>query len=529
MGRLIHYPWRCRFPVELWGQDLPIPETGTAAPGIGAFDVGEMTIEELPGPTVREGAGQIRCRVSNSDYLYDPRKVFQYQGEPAESFIRRFHFALTDAFIHLSNLLYGKHRRENGVFADLPLSAACRDFADYLSQEHDFASESLIVEIARNCQATIEGIVRSPHLMLFRRHSEVALDRLQELDEYSLRALAHRPGRTIAAKAGGRQRLTGVVRQETSDTYENRVVMDFVRRSDQNAVQYVREMCGRCPMMSDCASHDPVLEGDKCPSARVKAVAGYHRKCLAWLQNDNMKSVHRLPQPAAKVNYVLQQNPRYVTVWRHYQRLLLQENVEEDVWRWMRRTWADYLRLVMMTVWELRLKADSLVELSNRPLMIHSGNERGAWFCSDPFEEALVYKSSQGDCDTIYLLNPKELVELTGIQVLAELNCDFFWVAMQKSRLHSLMPVWAICGMRNVNSGMIAAAPAIAQEVDRVIRFYNGMDDIRESGWRLSGGMVVLPSPQEFKRKIGKSCVWGCCPFSPDMAFLEQKVRGLLK
>lgn len=530
MAKLVHYPWRCGYPENLWSPELRIPKPGTIAPGLGAFDLCGEGWEELPGPTIREGLGQIKCRAGGRDIFYDPECVFQFQRESPDSFSRCFHFALTDSFIHLSNLLYEKHRRNNGMFAELPLSVACRDSQNYLAQEHDFASESLIVEIARNCQSMIESIVMAPRLMLYRRHAEVSIDRLQELDEYSLRSLAHRPGRTIAGKAGSKQRLTGVVRLETPDTYENRVVCDFIRRSDRVSIQYAREMCGRCPRRGECKTCDPSAEGERCVSARVKAVFAYHRKCLGWLRNENLSPVAKLMQPAAKVNYVLQQNPRYVSVWRYYQRLLRQENIEEDVWCWGRRSWADYLRLVMMTTWESRLKGESLVELSRRPLMIRAGNDRGAWFCTDPYEEALVYANpATGKCETVYLLNMQETIALTNLEFIRDLNFDFCWVALREKRDHLIMPFWGVGCTPSQSDAEGQQDGLIAQEIDRLVKRFNSIRDIKDSGFRIAKGVVVIPSERDDVVGVGYGCVWKCVPFRPNFDFVATEVKGLLK
>jgi hypothetical protein len=527
--RLVHYPWRLALPAKYQNGHLPVPETGRAAPGIGSFLLNDSLLPmEIPGPTIREGGGQTRCRIAGKDILYDQNGVFQFQREDIGSFPRRLHFALTDAFIHMANLLYEKHRAKFGTFADMRLADACSDFVHYLAQERDFASESLVVEIARACLGVVEGIVSAPRLSLFRRHDDVALDRLQELDEYSLKSLAHRPGRTIAGKAGTKQRLTGVVRVETPNTYENQVLMDFIRRSDRAALQYVREMCGRCPHGDKCRTHDPSAEAHRCPSERVRMVADYHRKCLAWQRSDNMSGVTRLAQPASRANYVLQQNPRYVVVWRYYPRLLRQEDIEEDVWRWERRTWADYLRLVMMVVWDRHLKAGSLVELSRRPLMLRTTNNRGAWLCSDPFEEALVFPSvSSAGVQTVYFLNMGETVELTGIDDLRNLNFDFCWVILRSKDDLRLIPFWAICGSPQWRDSEVDGP--MAEEVDHLLSWANMRLSVGRKKCKCTGGVVAIPSEKNSVVASGAAKVWRCVPFAPDFTFAANEVKEALR
>lgn len=527
MARVVHYPWRVGL-FERFFAALPLPEAGRIAPGLGAFLVSEDgEVTELPGPTIREGVGQLRCREGGRDYPFDREHTWQFQTERNDSFTRRLHFALTDAFIHLANRLYVDKRSKKGKpLADWPLAEACADFRSYLSDEQDFAPESLIVEIAGSCLAPLAGIMTSPRLVLYRRHAEVQMDRLQELDEYSLRALAHRPGKRIAEKAGGKQRLTGVVRLETADTYENRVVLDFIRRTLRVADQYCREMCGRCPRAGECATRDPRREGAACRSRRVRKVADYMARCRAWLLTDVAHEVARLAQPVQRANYVLQQNPRYVTVWRMYLRLLRQENVEEDVWRWMRRTWTDYLRLTLMLAWEERLKKCAVVELSHRPLKLTERNLRGRWLCRDPFEEALVLSVGEDRYQTIYLLDGEEMELLTRCAGLhAKLNADVYRVCVEADGSKGVMPIWGIVGCRGFedecdDGALVSEIQTLAEEVNRELVQRNGRVDI-------CGGVVARPTIGACARVgVDRFYSWKFAPSSPDLESASLVIAG---
>ena len=526
MTKVVHYPWRIGLPERLCGS-LPQPEAGRIAPGLGAFAASDDGVAtELPGPTIREGVGQLRCREGGRDYPFDRARMWQFQTERNDSFARRLHFALTDAFIHLANRLYVDNRSKKGKpLADWPLADACADFLRYLSDEQDFAPESLIVEIAGSCLAPLAGIMTSPRLVLYRRHAEVQMDRLQELDEYSLRALAHRPGKRIAEKAGGKQRLTGVVRLETADTYENRVVLDFVRRTLRVADQYCREMCGRCPRTGECATRDPRREGAACRSRRVRKVADYMARCRAWLLTDVAQEVARLSQPIQRANYVLQQNPRYVTVWRMYLRLLRQENVEEDVWRWERRTWTDYLRLTLMLAWEERLKKHCAVDLSHRPLKLTERNVRGRWICRDPFEEALVLPDGEDRYQTIYLLDGEETDALTRQSLHARLHADVYCVRVDADGRKRVMPVWGIVGCRGFeevcdDGVLISEIQALADLVNR---------ELASDGARVvvCGGVVARPTMGACAL-VGMDGFysWKFAPSSPDLESAAFVIAG---
>ena len=509
---------------------LPSPSGNVVSPEIGAFvDHGNGKFEEIPGPAIREGMGQNRVQIKDvGPFLYSSEYSHQFQQEATDSFVRRCHFALTDAFIWLSGYLY-RHREDSGSpLADRKLSDACSAFRGYLGSQKDFAPESLIVEIARNAPGAISSIVAGPRMVLMREHTEVPLDKIQEMDVFSLVDLARRPGRTVAMKAGPKQRLTALTRRETADTVENRVVLDFILRSARSARQYVDEMCARCPRRAGCQLHDPVVEKD-CPSERVKIVATYSRHCAAWTRGGAFAEVTRLKEPRTRPNYVLQQNIRYVKVWKYYLKLLRREDVEEDMWRWRRAAWSDMTKMLFMMVCEERLRPVAKQQTSRRPFMIRSANRNGRWFVPTPFEDALVF-GERGRYKTLYLLSPDDAVKLTGDHGLLAKNADFFIVvvtadvgrgvrgATALSGRFSVWPVWAFCGDAKTQREM--DAQALAKEASA---------EIDAAGMR---GLVLFPSDENLSARTGEMCSLGLSLFSADVdaafTLLEDYLRGVL-
>ena len=487
--RIIHYPWRVAFELEAQLQDLPVPPQDRISPTIGSFVVGEDgRIGEPPGPTVRAGVGQQRVHEDFGDFVYAD-SVPQYQAYAPEAPCRRVHFALTDAFVRLSDFLY-RYRAESGrLKADRSISDACDDFWKYLGEGQDFAPESLIVRIARDTPAALKDIVESPRVVLRREHEQVPLDRIQEMDIHSLQDFARRPGRTAAMKAGHRQRLTGVVREETPNTFENRVVRSFVELAIRSARQYKEEMCARCPRRTKCESKNPVRESD-C-SERVRTVYSFDLFCQQLLRSSTFSTVARMSEPVSVPNYVLQQNPRYLNIWKYYQRLLRQEDVEADVWRWQRRCWADLLRMQMMLFWDSRLRRHErfVLQTSAKPFMIRETNKKGTWLCSDPFEDAVVFQAD--DCFvTLYLLNAEGLARLAGCPEMIMLNADFYWVALASERQFRprIMPVWCICpdkgweGRRDVDGLVCVETKELLEKWEK-----------RYPGYDFSQSLVLMP------------------------------------
>lgn len=513
MTKVFHYPWRAAVKPAHWR--LPSPSGDIVSPEVGAFvDHGNGTFEEIPGPTIREGTGQNRVLIKDvGQFLYSSEYSHQFQKETTDSYVRRCHFALTDAFIWLSGYLY-RYREDSGSpLAERKLSEACAAFREYLGSQKDFAPESLIVEIARNAPGAISSIVAGPRMVLMREHTEVPLDKIQEMDTFSLVDLARRPGRTVAMKAGPKQRLMALTRRETADTVENRVVMDFILRSARSARQYVDEMCARCPRKEACLLHDPVVEKD-CPSERVKLVAAYSRHCAAWIRSGAFAEVTHLKEPRTRPNYVLQQNIRYVKVWKYYLKLLRLEDVEEDVWRWRRAAWSDMTKMLFMMVWEERLRPRAKLQTSRRPFMIRSANRNGRWLVPTPFEDSLVF-GERGRYKTLYILSPDDAAKLTAERGLLAKNADFFVVVAADGKF-AVRPVWAFCEDVKTQSEM---------DVNRLAK--EASAEIDAAG---IGGLALFPSDENVVAWTGEACAQGLNLFSSDAVCdrLEDYLKGVL-
>ena len=107
--------------------------------------------------------------------------------------------------------------------------------------EKDEPVRSIIVEIAQNASARIEDVCMRPRRVLSRQREMHPVGRVQEMDAGCLRWLIRQPGRTIAQKAGTRQQVLAITRFEDSDTPENRVVLDLLKRASAACRRYIAE------------------------------------------------------------------------------------------------------------------------------------------------------------------------------------------------------------------------------------------------------------------------------------------------
>ncbi len=192
---------------------------------------------------------------------------------------------------------------------------------------------SLIVRIAQEVSAIVHSIGESPRRVLRRRRSMERVGAVRQIDPAGVRWLVRQPGRTLAERAGPRQRLLAVVREESFETHENRVMRDFLDRCASEMRIWLRENRGYQT------------------SGRFQAVARYASMArmlrrvgpLAELQ-----PVHGAVEP----NYVLQHDERYSVVWPWYLKLRQRQEEEDRLWRWSHRTFAESVRLALAQVLE---------------------------------------------------------------------------------------------------------------------------------------------------------------------------------
>lgn len=206
----------------------------------------------------------------------------------------------------------------------------------FWSREENQGPLRLIVRIAEDCRPVLEDICGRPRRVLRRERRLERLDRVQQMDEACLRWFVRQPGHTILEKAGPRQRVLSVVRLDTPDTPENRVVRDFLERCLRAANSYLRE-------------HGRLGPTDEKPPYRILLVRRFRTLLQTWLRRSEVATVP-LPAGVPKANYVLQFDQRYSRIWYWYERLRRQQTYEDEMWRWQHRTWAEHVALAVMHV-----------------------------------------------------------------------------------------------------------------------------------------------------------------------------------
>jgi hypothetical protein len=215
----------------------------------------------------------------------------------------------------------------------------------------------IIVEHARLLAPTLDLLDRTPRRILRRVQRMVPLGRVQEVDRKAMAWLIRQPGETIAERAGDRQRIQAVAREESFNTLENRVVLSYARMADAVA----RDYCGR----HGIAARAPRVE-------RVRRFGGRCKKLERDLR------ARRVSEAGVDVtpNFVLQNDARYHAVWHAWQQLLRRWRTLDELWRWQARSWEELCALVVVIALQSRPGA-RLIAVS--PIVFLEEQREGCW------------------------------------------------------------------------------------------------------------------------------------------------------
>lgn len=196
----------------------------------------------------------------------------------------------------------------------------------------DEAAElALIVRLAQDdrLMSSLRSIEKGPRRMLLRQHEPVKIARIQEMDAGTLRAYSQAPGRNAVQKAGAKQELLAVVRRDTVDLVENRLVLWVARRMMRMAEVYCQSNAN--------FSH----------SGRFQRVRRLYVLCKAVVSSPRFDEVKGLPHHLTAPTYCLQFESRYRHLWKAYQTIRRQDRLEDDAWQWQTRFWGTSARLIL--------------------------------------------------------------------------------------------------------------------------------------------------------------------------------------
>lgn len=174
--------------------------------------------------------------------------------------------------------------------------------------------EQLITVIAKNNYGDVKTLIENSRKILNRIRKKISIGQVQQLDSHCLRWLTRQPGYTSVEKAGSKQEILGVAREENYNTLENRVLKDFLKRCLAISNIYLRNYKKVFP------EHDTIKN-----VVKFSSLCEYGLRCDKF---EKVSEINYLPQP----NYVLQQDKLYSKIWLLYCDVLRQEELAEKLW-----------------------------------------------------------------------------------------------------------------------------------------------------------------------------------------------------
>jgi len=172
--------------------------------------------------------------------------------------------------------------------------------------------ETVITQIAKYQIHILDAVLLKIRKMLRQERCLTPISKIQQMDSHCLIWYTRQPGNEPEEKAGAKQKLMSVVRRETYDILENRVLKN------------VLEMC-----VSYCKHYLKTYGGTSKTITAVKRLLSTAKLGLSMTFMTEISGLYHIPVP----NYVLQHDPLYSAVWKMYTELLRQTDIMEYAWK----------------------------------------------------------------------------------------------------------------------------------------------------------------------------------------------------
>ena len=364
---------------------------------------------------------------------------------------------------------------------------------DYEQQSNP--TMDVLVRHAREHRARWSDIAEHPRRILNRQRELVPLSRVQELDTQCMQWLARQPGNSLVERAGGRQRILALDRYENRNTLENRVFRDLLDRTVAAAREYL------------VLNADRVRGQATRRTMRYSLVQQYQRECRRLSHELEEQGVMRAPD-IVQPNYVLLHDERYKHVWRSWQEIIHRERVMDDLWRWQRRSWAEFCKVslvqALLALGKTRLAAAS-------PVFVRIEHRRGEWLLHDDPLVAVAHEEKRwvaevlgGDSNDVRDVM-KELGATARLRISDYAGGDYKY-----------LPVWTLHSVR----GDVDLAELV-ESANEAFRLFRDRS-------MLAGGVVLLAGldPQTKVKLQGSEHVTGI-QFGPWYSHLADALDAL--
>lgn len=230
----------------------------------------------------------------------------------------------------------------------------------------------LIVQIATGYRSNLFKLAASPRKILRQFHQKEHLSRVQRIDTRCLMWLTRQSGRDTLEKAGSRQQILSVVRKETHDTLENRVLKRMIELSCNKSFDYFRRYRSKFE-----------------DTPRLKMVRLFALETKKILRDERFNEIGLLLR-SPKPNYVLMFDARYRDMWNWYSRMVHQQEETEAAWSWQSRLFSDWCRVaVTVGIWGFQGHKN----LFKHELWIRNMPQKGIWLESLDWPSTMLIKT----------------------------------------------------------------------------------------------------------------------------------------
>ena len=362
-----------------------------------------------------------------------------------------------------------------------------REFIENSAEEPRDAKLALIIEISDVFGSSIEAIVGSMNAVLNRERTMQDVSRAKEFDSQCIKSISRNPGSTLREKIGSQKKILSARRVHNYDSFENRILKDFLYRCSIEAGRYFRNTQWRFRS-----------------SKRVRLANAFADTCRRLLNDERFSHV-RSPNLGDPPSYVILHNAKYRKVWNYYLRLLRLQEERDDLWRWQNRTWAEInrllvsvclYRLVALPNANLKYKIESLLE--GQPILNHQqirGLRMGAGCEPGPF---LLKTHDDRPCFILDVVNSYQVSENPLTVDLTELGAQLILILSpidNKNGNIAIIPVWSI---NNISSSNPFSVDDASDSLERAISNVNNRLKKKGSN-KIVYGLGILNKSETFE------------------------------
>lgn len=360
--------------------------------------------------------------------------------------------------------------------ADLPGGGARRRWEtvrDRWQEDRDaVAIMSLVAQFSRDKELlrAMRSIAANPRRMLVRTHRPRKVHRVSEMDIVTMRAFARAPGRTAIQKAGAKQELLAVVREETVDLPENRVLVWVAGRMDEMS---------RAWMSRYASGGSQGLEGV------AKLVGELRRLARRVLDSADLADIKVLAHHMTSPTYCLQFDRRYRQIWKAYVGIRRQDRQRNDAFRWQSHLWGTTARLLLTSVL-LQRDSEGWSEVQGVSTPYFRGDPEGGEWLEGPSIPG-PFDTGDGLCHMIDLRRPPEESSFPLSQLPDEVCGSGADLVLVWPDLQRICPVWTSIGHRA--DGQVLESKSLSSKLRE-------LSDGGSWGW---SGLVMQAEPYAAK------------------------------